>query len=156
VQQLSRNLRQIEPLVRHGIAELQSGAPADHTLREIALMSTLVCAGATPSQAIRTVERFEPQLLGLLGPYERAETLYHPELARQQALGVPFGYGKTQFGVPMGKGVYGKQLPTGFVPAGAGVYGKQLPTAFAPTGAGIYGKQLPMTYAPSGKGLISK
>ena len=130
MQQFSRSLQQIEPLVRHGIQELQAGAPIDHTLREIALMGALVGSGVGVNQAIRSVERIEPQLLSF-GGYERAETQFHPGVGKQQqaGYGVPYGYGKPQVGMPMGKG---------------GVYGQQ------------FGQQLPMTYAPSGTMWMGK
>lgn len=124
LQQLSRSLRQIEPLVRHGIQELRQGAPIDHTLREVALMGTMVGAGLNANQAIRTVERFESQLLSY-GGYERAEQAYHTAPWGQQV----GGYGQQIGG-------YGQQI---------GGYGQQVGGGF-----GKMGQQIPMTYVPSG------
>ncbi|HEY8347194.1 MAG TPA: hypothetical protein VIL07_07945 [Symbiobacteriaceae bacterium] len=57
--------QKVEPIVRHGLRELRAGAPVDHVLREVALMAALVGTGLSASEAIRAVERAEPQLLGL-------------------------------------------------------------------------------------------
>ena len=71
-----RFVRRIEPLVAHGIREIESGAPIDHTLRETAVMGALVGAGMTPTQAIAAVERYEASLIGTY-PGEALETPWH-------------------------------------------------------------------------------
>lgn len=140
MQQFSRSLRQIEPIVRHGIQELQGGAPVDHTLREVALIGMLVGGGASVTEAIRTVERLEPQLLSY-GGYEQAETTYHPGTygkptgaGKPAGYGMPTGVGKpTSYGKPVGYG-----MPTGVgKPVG---YGMQ-PTAYGvPMGGAWMGR----------------
>jgi hypothetical protein len=65
----------LEPIVRHGVRELNTGAPILHVLRQVALTSALVGAGLPPDQAHRIVESLEPLLIGM-GPWERFEPYY--------------------------------------------------------------------------------
>ncbi|MDF2627756.1 MAG: hypothetical protein K0R39_1587 [Symbiobacteriaceae bacterium] len=130
MQQLSRNLRQVEPIVQHGIQELQAGAPFDHTLREIALMATLVGAGISVREAIRAVEQAEPQLLSY-GGYERAEPQMHGGVYGKTGVGMPVGYAKPMpagYGKPVGYGMqptaYGKGVMPYGVPMGGIMMGR--------------------------------
>lgn len=71
-----RFLPLVDPVVRHGLWELGTGAPISHVLWQVALTSALVGAGMTPDQALRVVEAHEPALLGFhpgepLEPYHR-------------------------------------------------------------------------------------
>jgi hypothetical protein len=147
MQQLSRNLRQIEPIVQHGLQELQGGAPVDHTLREVALMASLVGGGVSMNEAIRTVERLESQLLSY-GGYERAETMYHPgTYGKPTGVGKPAGVGKpVSYGMPTGVGKpVGYGMPTGVgkpvgMPVGVGKpvgYGMQ-PTSYGVPMGGVW------------------
>jgi|GEM_PF-6120714 len=104
-----RFLRAVDPIVRHGIEELRLGLSIDHTLREVALMAALVGAGVAPTQAIRTVESREAELLGL-PPGEAAERFH---ARRGRAYGMPYGktcgttYGKAPTGYGTGQGTTG-------------------------------------------------
>jgi hypothetical protein len=70
-----RYIPMLEPIVRHGMRELNTGAPIPHVLRQVALTSALVGAGLPPARAHRIVESLEPLLIGM-GPWERFEP-YH-------------------------------------------------------------------------------
>jgi hypothetical protein len=92
-----RFVRQVEPIVHHGLRELRLGIPVDHTLREVALMGALVGAGMSPVQAIHSVERHEAALIGMPRG-EQFEMMCHPQLAyggKPWTMGAPdMGYGK--------------------------------------------------------------
>jgi hypothetical protein len=77
--------RLIDPIVQEGLTELQKGAPLVHTLREVILMGAFLGAGLSPREAMATVERYEPQLIGM-GPWEAREPLRHPGLAATYGL----------------------------------------------------------------------
>ncbi|HWI63038.1 MAG TPA: hypothetical protein VNT75_14415 [Symbiobacteriaceae bacterium] len=171
-QPLSRSLRQIEPLVRHGIQELREGTSLPHTLAEVAMMGALIGAGASANQAIRTVERLETQLLGGTGR-EMGETMYHGGMVQQgyaQPGMVTQAYGKPSFatqaiGVPgmatqayakpgVATQAYGKPS---FATQAYGVPGMAT-QAYAKPGMATqaYGKQMPMTYSPMGSVWMGK
>jgi hypothetical protein len=42
----------IEPIVQHGLSELSQGAPIEHVLWEVAMISAMVGEGLTPREAI--------------------------------------------------------------------------------------------------------
>lgn len=113
MQSMTRYLRMVDPVVQHGMREIQQGASVEHTLRETALIAAMVGAGIDPSRAIAQVERAEATLLG---PSPAAE------------YGAPVGYGKQ---MPM---TYGKQMPAAYGKQMPGAYGKQMPTMVAPYG----------------------
>lgn len=96
-----RFVRQIEPLVTHGIRELQEGVPLDHILREVALMGALVGAGLTARGAITTVEQQEAALIGG-HPAEVAEPFHAPgalaTLPFRAPIAAPFAGWQPQFG----------------------------------------------------------
>lgn len=71
-------------------------------------MSALVGAGATPSQAIRRVEQFERQLIGM-GPWEQAERYHQPATTAPMWSGKPMQQ-------PMTMAPWGKQQPMGVSP----------------------------------------
>lgn len=114
-----RFVRQIEPLVAHGIRELQEGVPLDHTLREIALMGALIGAGLSARGAITTVEQQEAALVGL-HPAEIAEPFH----AAGGLAALPFRtpVAGTLAGWPAQVGTYGKPAWAGFgkTPMGIG------------------------------------
>lgn len=98
-------MRRIEPIVRHGLREIEGGAAVEHTLREVALMGVLVGRGVPPAEAIRRVERREGPEAGLM-PGESWERMHHPGMhgwAGGGYCGVPM-YGA---GMPWGMGGYG-------------------------------------------------
>lgn len=120
MQQFTRNLRQIDPLVQHGLREIQSGAPVDHILREVALMGTLVGSGMNVNQAIRAVEQVERQILSY-GGYERVETQFHRGAPGQAGYGKQAGYGMQQ-GYGMQPSPYGQAGAPYGAPMGGGMW----------------------------------
>jgi hypothetical protein len=98
------HVHRIEPIVRHGLNELSQGAPIEHVLCEVALISAMVGEGLPLREAIAKFERNE-RSLGQLPPSEAAEAGYHP------------GYAQPLYQKP-----YGKMAPGGYsygVPSGA-------------------------------------
>lgn len=49
----------VDPIVCHGLMELERGQSPEHTLRECATMGVLVGMGSCPEQAIEEVEEWE-------------------------------------------------------------------------------------------------
>lgn len=140
-----RLVRQVDPIVRHGLQELQAGATAEHTLREVAIMSALVGAGASPAEAMRYVERREEALVGPEPPgVEARERAFHgPAPGAWSTIPAP---AMMRWAPPVGAVPTSLPTPwTGAVPGAGG---------WSPAGWGIrpsiWGGQGAMPWAPVG------
>ncbi|HLN63595.1 MAG TPA: hypothetical protein VK464_18825 [Symbiobacteriaceae bacterium] len=71
----SAAVQTVQPLVEHGLREIQAGGTVEHSLREVALAGWLVGRGQTPQNAIRIVEQSE--YAGVDG-LRRGEPAYEP------------------------------------------------------------------------------
>jgi hypothetical protein len=120
----------VEPLVLHGVQEIQYGGTIDHTLRQVSLAGWLMGRGMSASDAIRQVEAAEYAGVGGLQRGEPAMEPGRTGYGMGYDMGMGTGYGKAM-GTQMG-GAYGKAMG---MPMGAG-YGKTM--------GGGYGKATAM------------
>jgi hypothetical protein len=105
---MQRLLQSVEPVVRHGLREVQGGAPIQHALREIALMAALIGSGVPPAEAIRRVESGERGLIGFPPggePWERGQYPGHGYPGPGMGTRPPMGTGP--WGPGAGPGPYG-------------------------------------------------